>query len=197
MHWKSATLIIGYCLSVNLSCPSLSWSNIDCDWLVCDTSWRPPLVLRLPTAILRFHRRYYSECALRLRSYLTGRSQGVVVSSPAVSIKERFWGSLLFSDYTGSLEQVHQTAQSQHLFQCWFYHLFNSTQLCLFDFRERMAGNFLKRKGDKTELALVGNPKRLPTIKDFELSALKCSTQSKAFCLCQYLAVYSDSTLSF
>ncbi len=58
-----------------------------------------------------------------------------------------------------------------------------------------MASNFLKLNDDKTELVLIGNPKRLAKIHDFELSI--GSIKVKPSPCARNLGVYFDSSLSF
>ncbi len=66
---------------------------------------------------------------------------------------------------------------------------------CLSDIRPRVSANFLKLNSEKTELLLIGNPKRLPKINNFQLtigdSTVKPSTSARN------LGVTFDDVLSF
>jgi len=66
---------------------------------------------------------------------------------------------------------------------------------CLSDIRDWMPANFLKLSGDKTELVLIGHPKRLAKILDFELP-VGINIVSRHPCA-RNLGVYFDSALSF
>jgi len=121
------------------------------------------------------------------RSYLNGRSQvdssaGHTSSSRPVAcgVRQRsVLGPLLFCLYTQPLEKnIHI-----HSLRCHFYA--DDTQLylsydpfeaqaavahlnhCLSDICDCMTANFLKLNDDKTELVLIGHPKRLAKIRDF------------------------------
>jgi len=58
-----------------------------------------------------------------------------------------------------------------------------------------MAANFLKLNDDKTELVILGNPKRLANPHDFELSVRSIEV-NPAPCA-KNLGAYFDSSLSF
>jgi len=58
-----------------------------------------------------------------------------------------------------------------------------------------MVANFLKLNDDKTKLVLIGHPKRLAKIHDFELSV--GSNKVKPSPCARNLDVYFDSSLSF
>jgi len=63
------------------------------------------------------------------------------------------------------------------------------------DIRDWMADNFLKLNDDKTELILIGHPKRLVKTHDLELSV--GSTKVKPSPCARNLGVFFDSSLSF
>jgi len=88
---------------------------------------------------------------------------------------------LLYCIYTRPLEQIIEPHKTQYHFYA------NDTQLylsfdpcdaqsaiarlnsCLVDIRAWMKDNFLKLNDDKTELILIGNPKRVAKIHNFQL----------------------------
>ena len=66
---------------------------------------------------------------------------------------------------------------------------------CLSDIRDWMAANFLKLNDSIMELVLIGHPKRLAKIRDFELSVGHIKVKPSP--CARNLGVYFDSSLSF
>jgi len=58
-----------------------------------------------------------------------------------------------------------------------------------------LAGNFLELNDDKAELVVLGNPKRLSKVNDFELSVGNVRVKASAWA--RNLGVYYDSLRSF
>ncbi len=58
-----------------------------------------------------------------------------------------------------------------------------------------MSANYLKLNADKTELLLIGNPKRVAKVRDFELSIGDSIVRPSASA--RNLGVIFDDTLSF
>ena len=149
------------------------------------------------------------------RSYLSGRTQIVSCADQLSSSRPvtcgvpqgSVLGPLLFCIYTRPLEQIIE----RHNMKYHFYA--DDTQLyvsfdpcdaesamarlnnCLVDIRDWMAANFLKLNDDKTELLLIGNPKRVSKIHNFQL--LIGDNIVKPSECARNLGVYFYSTLSF
>ena len=66
---------------------------------------------------------------------------------------------------------------------------------CLADIRSWMSDNFLKLNADKTELILIGNPKRVAKVEHFELTV--GDSVVRPSCSARNLGVILDDTLSF
>lgn len=157
-----------------------------------------------------------SDVALSwFRSYLSGRSQvvscaGRTSCSRAVTCgvpQGSVLGPLLFCIYMQPLEAIIQRHNISHHFYAddtQLYLSFDPSEAhqaidrlnkCLVDIRSWMSTNFLKLNSDKTELLLIGNPKRLAKISNFQLtigdSTVKPSTSARN------LGVLFDDSLSF
>ncbi len=149
------------------------------------------------------------------RSYLSGRSQSVACAGRTSSCRAvtcgvpqgSVLGPLLFCIYMRPLELILQ----KHDISYHFYA--DDTQLhlsfdpsescaaikrlnsCLADIRSWMSANYLKLNSDKTELLLIGNPKRVAKVRDFELSIGDSIVRPSASA--RNLGVIFDDTLSF
>ncbi len=157
-----------------------------------------------------------SDVALSwFRSYLSGRSQAVSCAgrtscSRAVTCgvpQGSVLGPLLFCVYMRPLEEIMQKHNISHHFYAddtQLYLSFDPSEAnqamdrlnkCLADIRSWMSANFLKLNSEKTELLLIGHPKRLAKINNFRLtigdSTVKPSTSARN------LGVIFDDALSF
>ncbi len=71
----------------------------------------------------------------------------------------------------------------------------NRLNRCLADIRSWMSDNFLKLNADKTELLLIGNPKRVSKVQSFQLAVGDAVVRPSASA--RNLGVIFDDTLSF
>jgi hypothetical protein len=157
-----------------------------------------------------------SDVALSwFRSYLSGRSQAVSCAGRTSFSRAVTCGvplgsvldPLLFCIYMRPLEAIMQRHNISHHFYAddtQLYLSFNPSEAsqamdrlnkCLVDIRSWMSTNFLKLNSEKAELLLIGNPKRLAKINNFQLtigdSTVKPSTSARN------LGVIFDDALSF
>ncbi len=149
------------------------------------------------------------------RSYLSGRSQSVSCDGRTSSSRTvtcgvpqgSVLGPLLFCIYMRPLELILQGHDiSYHFYAddtqlhlsfdpCDSNTAVNRLNNCLADIRSWMSDNYLKLNADKTELILIGNPKRVAKVQHFELtlgdSVVRPSSSARN------LGVIFDDTLSF
>jgi len=114
---------------------------------------------------------------------------------------------LLFCIYTRPLEQIIGRHKIQYHFNEDYTQLYLSfdpcnaqsamarLNSCPVDSRAWRAGNFLNFNDDKTELLLLGNPKRVAQLQNFQLLVGDNAVMPSA--CARNLGLYIDSTLSF
>ena len=90
-------------------------------------------------------------------------------------------GPLLFCIYTRALEKIVERHKLRHHFYaddtqlylsfdpCDAHSAMARLKSCLADIRAWMASNFLKLNDEKTELLLIGHPKRVSKVHNFQL----------------------------